>query len=135
MKFSKTYPSWPVRGVSTIDSTTVHGSVRRRLGVALFLSIACPLSGCGGGGSEPELAIGGTATLQWDSSSSPDVNGYRVYYGTEQGLYSAVADAGNVTTYTITGLNTGTTYYFVATAYDSSNNESLFSNVVTKVIP
>jgi Fibronectin type III domain len=127
-----------IGGGSPIDRTTVPGPVRHRLGIALFLSIACPLSGCGAGGSEPEHAISGgdgTATLQWDSSPSPGVDGYRIYYGTEQGLYAEVANVGNVTTYTLTGLKTGTTYYFAATAYDSSNNESVFSNVVAKVIP
>jgi len=42
---------------------------------------------------------------------------------------------GNVTTYTVAGLNRGTRYYFVATAYDAANNESVFSNEVFKDIP
>ena len=42
---------------------------------------------------------------------------------------------GNATTYTATGLTSGTRYYFVVTAYDTANNESSFSNEVFKDIP
>ena len=44
-------------------------------------------------------------------------------------------EVGDVTTFTVTGLNSGTRYYFAATAFDTSNNESAFSNEVFKDIP
>jgi hypothetical protein len=40
----------------------------------------------------------------------------------------------DITTYTVTGLETGTTYFFVVTAYNSSGTESSFSNEVSKTI-
>lgn len=80
-----------------------------------------------------------TATLQWDAVVFPTLSGYRVYYGTSPGSYQQSAgagiDAGNATTFTVTGLGSGIRYYFAVTAYDSSNNESGYSNEVFKDIP
>jgi hypothetical protein len=44
-------------------------------------------------------------------------------------------NVGNITTFTVTGLTSGSRYYFVATAFDTSNNESVYSNEVFKDIP
>ena len=77
----------------------------------------------------------------WDTNTEPDLSGYKVYYGTTPrtgtdpkscGLcgYSTVVPTGNVTTYTISNLISGQTYYFSITASDTSTNESGFSNEV-----
>ena len=80
-----------------------------------------------------------TATLAWDAVTDPRLSGYRIYFGTAPGTYSQSAGNGlnvfNVTTFTITGLTSGTRYYFAVTAYDGSNNESGLSNEVFKDIP
>jgi hypothetical protein len=80
-----------------------------------------------------------TAVLSWDVNPAPDVAGYRVYYGTTPGTYQQArglgVNVGNVTTFTVTGLAGATRYYFAATAYDTSNNESDFSNEVFKDFP
>jgi len=107
------------------------------------LAIAGLLNACGGGASEPEPGGGAvaacttgpaSAVLTWDAVTG--AAGYRIHYGTTSGMYLQVQDAGSLTTYTVAGLSSGTTYYFVATAYDSSNppNESGFSNAVCKSI-
>jgi chitodextrinase len=84
-------------------------------------------------------APGTTATLAWDAVTDPTLGGYRIYYGTAPGIYFQAAgqglDVGKVTTYTVTGLNSGTQYYFAATGYDTSNDESTYSNEVFEVIP
>ncbi len=64
------------------------------------------------------------ATLEWDGEDDARVAGYKVYYGTSSGSYTSVADAGNATRYTVTGLDVGTTYFFVVTAYDAAGSES-----------
>jgi chitodextrinase len=80
-----------------------------------------------------------TATLTWDAVIHPNLAGYRIYYGTAPGAYvqpvGSGVSVGNVVTFTVTGLTSGTRYYFAATAFDASNNESAFSNEVFKDIP
>jgi Fibronectin type III domain len=80
--------------------------------------------------------------LAWDPNTESDLAGYKVYYGTSArtgtdpkscGLcsYSTIVPVSNVTTYTLSNLVAGQTYYFSVTAYDTSNNESGFSNEVS----
>ncbi len=63
-------------------------------------------------------------TLGWNASTGSNVTGYKVYYGTASGNYAYYVDAGNTTSYAMTGLSAGATYYFAATAYDSSGDQS-----------
>jgi hypothetical protein len=74
-------------------------------------------------------------TLAWDPSNQADLKGFRIYYGTASGSYQWTIDAGNVTTYKVTGLNIGATYYAAATAYNTSGVESTFSNEVMFTVP
>ena len=76
-------------------------------------------------------ALCAQVTLAWDSDSSPDVAGYRIHYGTATKNYSFNVDVGPQSTFTVTGLNEGTTYYFAATAYTATGSESNFSSEVT----
>jgi len=69
--------------------------------------------------------------LAWDPSITPDVAGYRVYYGTASGTYGTPIDIGNVTTYIFDGLTQGVMYYMAVTAYDVANYESDYSNEVS----
>jgi hypothetical protein len=49
-------------------------------------------------------------------------------------VYSSSVNVGNVTTYAVTNLGIGTTYYFAVSAFNSSGIESGFSNEVSKSI-
>ncbi len=69
--------------------------------------------------------------IAWDSNSEPDLAGYWIYYGTESRNYTNSVDVGNVTTYHLDNLSEGVTYYIAATAYDTSDNESDFSEEVS----
>jgi hypothetical protein len=69
-------------------------------------------------------------TLAWDVSPSPGVTGYKVHYGTSSRNYQVVVDVGNATTCTLTDFQGGSVYYFAATAYDGSGNESGYSDQV-----
>ncbi|MEM7828420.1 MAG: fibronectin type III domain-containing protein [Candidatus Aenigmatarchaeota archaeon] len=86
--------------------------------------------------------LSGEATLFWeppttneDGTPLTDLAGFKVYYGTSSGNYSQNIDVGNVTTYAVNNLTEGKTYYFAVTAYDTSDNESKYSNEVNKTIP
>jgi hypothetical protein len=70
-------------------------------------------------------------TLAWNANSETDIAGYKVYYGTASQNYDWVLDIGKVTTYTVTGLTSGSNYYFAVTAYDTSDLESTYSNQVS----
>lgn len=83
----------------------------------------------------PGNVLAADVSLSWQSSSSTNVTAYNIYYGTSSGNYSGKIMAGNVTTTTISNLNCGTTYYFSATALDSSGNESGFSNETRFLVP
>lgn len=81
-----------------------------------------------------------SVTLTWDASTTntdgtalTDLAGYKVYYGTSPGNYTATINAGNVTTYMVSGLAPGT-YYFAVTAVNSGGAESGYSNEAGKAI-
>ncbi len=76
-------------------------------------------------------AYNGAVELSWDPVEDYDlaIAGYQVHYGLEPAdddgeYYESVEDAGDVTSYTVTGLDNGTTYYFAVIAYDEEENES-----------
>jgi hypothetical protein len=82
----------------------------------------------------------GEAILSWtapttnaDGTPLTDLGGYKAYWGTASRNYQNNKDVGNVTTYKITGLGEGK-WFFAVTAYDTSNNESAYSNEATKEI-
>ena len=70
------------------------------------------------------------ANLIWDPNSEPDLAGYKIYYGTSSNNYNSVVDVGNHTTYTLSGLQAGKTYYISATAYNLKGLESGYSNEI-----
>ena len=86
------------------------------------------------------LFLGSIATVQaanvlvsWSANTESDLVGYKVYYGTSAGTYGAPINVGNVTSYTLTGLNSGT-FDFAVKAYDTSGNESGFSTEVSLTV-
>src|SRR4051812_283398 len=66
-------------------------------------------------------------TLAWDPSTDASVTGYRVYYGVLTGVYTNIVDAGSATNVTLSSLQTGTRYFFAATAVDNLGQESVYS--------
>lgn len=80
----------------------------------------------------------GSITVSWqpptqneDGSYLYDLQGHKIYLGSEPGVYDAIIDVpgAGITTYVIESLVTGT-YYLSATSYNSSGLESDFSNEV-----
>lgn len=107
-------------GTNTATITVSGGGLTRTISVTLTLNAPSTSS----------------ATLSWNASTGPNVASYKIYQSTTSGVYGtaiATVPAGSLT-YTSTGLQSGTTYFFRITAIDSSNNESQPSNEVNKSI-
>lgn len=80
-----------------------------------------------------------TVTLEWDlpSQDSDLVAGYLLYYGegsgppyegTEANEGPSPIDVGDVTTFTVAGLDDTRSYFFAVTAYNAEGLESDYSN-------
>ncbi|HSG98064.1 MAG TPA: fibronectin type III domain-containing protein [Woeseiaceae bacterium] len=87
-------------------------------------------------------ALPGSVTLSWqppteNSDGSPllDLAGYNIYFGTSSNSYDNQIQVDNpgLSTYVVENLIPDT-YYFSATAFNSSGNESAFSEEVIKVV-
>lgn len=76
-----------------------------------------------------------SVTLSWDESPDPAVAGYRLYAGTSSGVYTQTVEVGNSTTTPVSNLIEDTTYFFSVTAYNTSLEESTFSNEVSYKTP
>ena len=72
-----------------------------------------------------------SVTLAWDPSPGTNViANYNVYYGVASATYTNVVAAGTNTAMAISNLVAGATYYFAATAVDTSGLESDYSSEV-----
>jgi Fibronectin type III domain len=71
-----------------------------------------------------------TVTLVWNANPEPDIAGYRVYYGTAAAPFGNLVDVGSPTA-AITDLETGVTYTFAVTAYNTAGAESAYSQPVS----
>jgi hypothetical protein len=105
------------------------GSASANLTFSSNASDAQALEAATGTGTTPMVTLG------WSASTS-SVQGYNVYRGTAPGAYSksnASLDAN--TSYTDTTVSPGGTYYYAATAVNSSGEESTYSSPVEVTIP
>ena len=82
--------------------------------------------------SQPTPVTTGSAGLSWTANTETDLAGYKVYIGTQSGLYDPPITLGATTTYTATNLPSGKTYYFCVSAFDNASNESPCSAEVSK---
>ena len=82
----------------------------------------------------PMAAQADSVSLTWDPNPEEDLAGYKVYVGTTPAAYTDIIDVGHVTTYTISDLVPGETYFFAVTAYDIFANESGFSHEMSTTI-
>ena len=74
------------------------------------------------------------ATLSWYPNTETNLAGYKIHIGTAAGIYNATVDVRNVTSYNLSNLTIGTTYYFAVSAYDTAGTDSALSNEVSKSI-
>jgi len=61
----------------------------------------------------------------WEANTEPDLDGYKIFYGTTSGTYTdEVSVAADLTATEVTGLTAAVRYYFTITAFDEAGNES-----------
>jgi hypothetical protein len=120
--------------------------MRSFLGISMLAGTLI-LSGCAkrlGGAQAPgaTVELAGQVQLSWerpttkaDGTPLTDISGYKIYYGLTSQTYDFTKTVSNQTTYAISGLERGRTYYFAVTAYNASGNESGFSNEVSVTVP
>jgi hypothetical protein len=78
-----------------------------------------------------------TVGLSWTASTSENVVGYNIYRGNQSGgPYAKInSSLDSNTAYTDTSVADGNTYYYVTTAVNSDNEESVYSNQAQATIP
>ena len=73
--------------------------------------------------------------LAWNPSPATGIVAYNVYSGIASQTYTNMFSVGNVTNANVTGLASGTIYYFSVTAIDQAGLESQFSNEISYSVP
>ena len=118
----------------------VQQALRNVLRHILVVSVLAGCTGGGGGDGAPPAPqtslVTGSLIFQWDAVSAPDLEGYRIYRSTTSGAYgSPIATLPpSSTSYQMTNLTKGVTYFFVVSAFDVNGNESLFSAELSQTI-
>src|SRR5437870_5772572 len=102
--------------------------------LSLFvITVLISYAGIGGfasnaAGGDPTIK---TLTLVWTpSSSSPNIDGYRVYYGTASHSYNQHLDVGVTTSAVVPKAGGGSKYYYVVVAYKGSAESSPSNEVM-----
>ena len=89
----------------------------------------------------PQSLLAARVDFSWLPNTEPTLAGYRIYYGISSGNYTQVIDVGLPPVADgrvhagIDDLTPGQTYYFAATAYDSSGIESDYSTEISTTVP
>jgi len=107
--------------------------------IILFLTIN--VTGCGSSSSEQQSYLDpGAVIISWlppltneDGSTLNDLAGFNVHYGQQSGIYSSLVNVGPYAICEIRGLTNGE-WYFAVTAYDTSGNQSGFSEEINTII-
>lgn len=77
-----------------------------------------------------------TILVEWDPNTEEDLAGYRVHYGWTAGEYIQVIEAGIETSCQFEAAPaTGGTIHIAVTAYDTSGNESGYSDEASVFVP
>jgi hypothetical protein len=91
------------------DETMQHRpTAYRRLFAALLLALSAGVRSAAAADSIP---------IQWDPNPESEVIGYRVFIGTQPGVYDTQVDVGNATSYTFTSAQADRRYCFAVAAY------------------
>lgn len=129
------------RGTSAyIDSTTKDGVVYwyivRTSNESSLSASSSPVSSYSFNDFAPKIpvlmyanttSLDGSIDVSWSLGGETDLAGYKIYFGTESGVYSEIMNVGLTAHFMLTGLVNDKKYYITISAYDSDGNESLTS--------
>ena len=118
--------------VNVVFAPTNNGTANGTLTFNSNASTSRTTEGVTGSGITAQYSV----SLSWTSSSSSSVVGYNVYRGTSVGSYSRINSAMDAnTSYSDSTVASGVTYYYAATAVNSSGEESSYSTPVQVAVP
>jgi hypothetical protein len=137
-------PSWASFNNATgaLTGTPAAGTVGSYSNITIKVSDGTTTVSLPAFSIEVQQASSGSATLTWeppttrtDGTPLTNLAGYRIRYGTSSGSYPNVITIANggITSAVVENLPPAT-YYFVATAYDTTGAESSYSSTVSKTI-
>ncbi|MEM6710405.1 MAG: putative Ig domain-containing protein [Pseudomonadota bacterium] len=137
-------PAWASfnSGTGEVSGTPGDADVGVYTGIVISVSDGVAESSLPAFGITVNAVSLGSATLTWtpptlndDGSPLMDLAGYRLYWGTQPGVYTdsvTINDPG-ISTFVVENLTPGT-YEFVSTAFNASGVESRYSNTATKIV-
>ena len=137
-------PAWATFSAATgrLEGTPGAANVGTTTGIVISVSDGALTSPLPAFNVTVQAVAVGSATLSWtpptqntDGSALTDLAGFKIYWGTSQANLPNVVTVNNpgITSYLVENLVAGT-YFFAATAFDASGNESTRSNVASKTI-
>jgi hypothetical protein len=116
-------------GIAPCDANIMGSGVCNVIAVQRVVNAAL-------GGSCMTGATARTVSLNWTASTSPNISGYNVYRTTVLGgPYTKINSSLVVGTTYGDSVQSGQTYYYVTTAVDTNQAESVYSNVATAIVP
>ncbi|HEY6085839.1 MAG TPA: fibronectin type III domain-containing protein [Nitrospira sp.] len=127
----------PTTSTTTTSSTTTGTSTTTAPSTPITSTSTLPSTPSTPTTSLPSAPTSRSAILSWTLGSASDLAGYKVYVGTSSGTYNYPGSPftiGVTTTYSISNLPPGQTYFFALSAYDTSGNNSALSAEVSKSI-
>jgi hypothetical protein len=124
-----TFEKYDMRTSRIVKMTTVIEPIKMALSVFRWTVFLCAVAGLLLGSLSGARAAT-SVTLAWDPSSSSEVVGYRVHYGTSSTSLDQSLEVGNNLGATIQNLVDGQIYFFVVTDYTAAGIESAPSNMV-----
>ena len=117
--------------MNLVFSPTKSGSSAATLTLASNASNSQTAESLAGTGVTPTYSV----NLSWNASTS-SVAGYNLYRGTSTGSYSKINPSLDASAaYTDNSVASGVTYYYAATAVNSSGEESSYSAPLKVVVP
>ena len=118
--------------ISAINTNAGYMAHIARINIAGIASLALAPETPTGILTAVNIGDGTSVLLSWPAEhTEPDFDGYRIAVRPQGSLfYANVIDAGNVNSHIVTGLTEGQRVYLSISAYDTQDNESIFSEEI-----